>query len=68
MRKEAKYGENVQSLASKQGPCLTEDDMDLRVTICHIRCRDRLEPELTFSATSIDLTLVDYCHHCQNPH
>jgi hypothetical protein len=32
--------------------CLTEDDMDLRVTICHIR-DDRFEPELTFSARTL---------------
>jgi hypothetical protein len=51
MRKEAKY-------MLKRDLCLTKDDMDLRVTICHIRGRRSFEPELTFWRSFALLTVT----------
>jgi hypothetical protein len=47
MQKKAKY-------MRKRPMRLTKDDMELRVTICHIQGEIGLEPELTFSAILID--------------
>jgi hypothetical protein len=41
MQKKAKY-------MQKRPTRLTKDDMELRVTICHIQGEIGLEPELTF--------------------
>jgi hypothetical protein len=61
MQTQAKYGGNVLSLASKLGFCLTKDETDLRVTICHIR-RSRFRTRAHILPISDD----NSCHcHCR---
>jgi hypothetical protein len=61
MQKKAKYKKKRPIDMSEMRLHLMKDDMDLRVTICHIRGALALEPELKFPARS----LVD-CYHCCN--
>jgi hypothetical protein len=47
-RQKAKYKLERPIISAGMRYYLTEDDMELRVTICHIQGEIRLEPELTF--------------------
>jgi hypothetical protein len=80
MPNQAKYKRKPPIVSIETRFCLTEDDIDLGVTICHIQ-EDCLEPELTFwqferspsflmltvllqLPNSILISLLVHCFHC----
>jgi hypothetical protein len=78
MWNEAKYLRKRLNDSDETRYCLTKDDMDIWVTICHIRWGDRFEPELTFCrlarfrvdsaiaivAKEMLISLLMHCFHC----